>query len=201
MKKLAIIISIIGVGLLVGILGCGKANINISYLPNGEVNVAYWQTLEASGGSGTYISWSITSGALPIGLSLDYSTGVVSGTPTQAGISSFTAQVTDSKGETESQNMPIYIADVPNIVTLSLPAGKVNTAYSQIIEAYGGSGTYTKWSMTSGTLPNGLSLDSSTGAVSGTPTLAGISNFTVQVTDSNGVTGSLNLSITIAATS
>ena len=200
MKKLKIIlVSIMTAGLLAVVLGCGKANITLPYLPNGEVNVAYSQTIQATGGSGSYSKWSITSGTLPLGLSLNSSTGVISGTPTQAGVSSFTVKVTDGKGGTQSKNIPIVIADAPYILTLSLPGGKVNTPYSQLIEAYGGSGAYIQWSIISGTLPPGLSLDPSAGAISGTPTQAGKSSFTAQVTDSNGVTGKVDLSITIAA--
>jgi hypothetical protein len=204
MRKLAVIfISIIGVVLLAGVLGisCAKStpSITTSSLPDGTVNIAYSQTLAASGGSGTYTNWAITSGALPAELSIASSTGVISGTSTTAGTSSFTVQVTDSKGATGSANLSITIQAAPIITTTSLPNGKVNIAYAQTLTASGGSGTYTTWAITSGALPGGLSLISSTGIISGTSTTAGTSSFTVQVTDSKGVTGSLNLSITIAA--
>ena len=115
MRKLAVIfISIIGVVLLAVVLGtsCAKStpSITTSSLPDGTVNIAYSQTLAASGGSGTYTTWAITSGALPAELSIASSTGVISGTSTTAGTSSFTVQVTDSKGVTGSLNLSITIA-------------------------------------------------------------------------------------------
>jgi hypothetical protein len=69
------------------------------------------------------------------------------------------------------------------VTTSSLPTGTVGTAYSQTLQASGGIAPYT-WSVSSGTLPAGLSLATSTGVVSGTPTTAASANFTVEVKDS-----------------
>lgn len=112
-KKLALIcVSLLGVVLLAGVVACGKPQPRIStaFLPDGYTNIAYSQTLEASGGSGTYSSWFITFGTLPAGLSLDSLTGIISGTPTTAGTSSFTVQVTDSNGVTATHALSINIA-------------------------------------------------------------------------------------------
>jgi hypothetical protein len=85
----------------------------------------------------------------------------------------------------------------PKITTASLPAGSTGTAYSQTLTKTGNAGS---WSKTSGSLPNGLLLSSSTGVISGTPTAGGIFNFTVRFTESaSGLTASKALSITIAA--
>jgi hypothetical protein len=171
-----------------------------SPLPDGEVGIAYSQTLQASGGSGTYTTWSITAGTLPDGLSLGSSTGIISGTPTTATTATITVKVTDSLGGTGAENLSITIAAAPTITTTSpLPDGKVDIAYSQTLQASGGSGTYTTWSITAGTLPDELSLDSSTGVISGTPTTATTATITVQVTDSLGGTGTQDLSITITS--
>jgi hypothetical protein len=84
----------------------------------------------------------------------------------------------------------------PTIITTSLPAGTRGTTYSQTLAATGGTTPYT-WAVTSGSLPAGLSLNSSTGAITGTPTTAATSSFTVTVTDAGSLTDPQALSITI----
>ena len=86
----------------------------------------------------------------------------------------------------------------PSITTSSLPSGTQNTAYSTTVTATGGTTPYT-WSIPSGNLPAGLTLGSSTGIVSGTPTGTGANNFTVQVTDIQSQTAAQGLSLTINA--
>ena len=155
-------------------------------LPNGIVGTAYSSALTASGGTTPY-SWTVTSGALPAGLSLSKG-GTISGTPTSAGQSNFTVLVTDSSSPVEVATKPLSIsisASAPTltITTASVPNGIVGTAYSFTLAATGGTTPYL-WTVTSGALPAGLSLSKS-GTISGTPTSAGPSNFTVQVTDSS----------------
>ncbi len=87
-----------------------------------------------------------------------------------------------------------------SVTTSSLPSGQVSSSYSATLAASGGTAPYT-WSITTGSLPSGLSLSSSSGAISGTPTASGTSSFTVRVTDSNSLTASAQLSITIDAAS
>jgi methionine-rich copper-binding protein CopC len=84
----------------------------------------------------------------------------------------------------------------PTITTMSLPAGQQNTPYSATLTANNGSTPYT-WSIISGSLPAGLSLASTTGVISGTPTATGTSNITVQVTDANSQSATQPLNITI----
>jgi hypothetical protein len=96
----------------------------------------------------------------------------------------------------------VTITPIPHvaITTSSLPAGTVGTPYSATLTATAGTPPYA-WSVSSGSLPAGLSLDPSTGVISGTPSgPAGTSNFTVMVTDSDSTpeTATANLSITIA---
>lgn len=91
---------------------------------------------------------------------------------------------------------------VPSITTASLPGGTVGTAYGQTLTATGGDGALA-WSLAAGTLPAGLAL-SSAGVISGTPTAAGTSNFSVRVADADGFTGASDedtqaLSITLAS--
>ena len=71
--------------------------------------------------------------------------------------------------------------DPPVISTADLPDGEVGVAYSEMLAATGGDGTYS-WSVSAGALPTGLSLDAATGGLSGTPAVDGTFDFTVEVT-------------------
>jgi hypothetical protein len=84
------------------------------------------------------------------------------------------------------------------IVTKTLPAGYVNSVYSQLLTATGGSGTGYSWSVTSGTLPKGIALVASSGLLHGTPTAVSSTALTFRVKDSAGNTASAKLTLTIA---
>ena len=86
----------------------------------------------------------------------------------------------------------------PAIVTTSLPNGELTAPYSQTLLVNGGTSPYT-WSITSGSLPAGLSLAPSTGLISGTPTALGSTSITFKVTDSLGGNDSKTLSLTVVA--
>ncbi|RLC74760.1 MAG: hypothetical protein DRI61_16085, partial [Chloroflexi bacterium] len=140
------------------------------------------------------------SGSLPTGLTLS-SAGVISGTPTTAGSSTFTVKVEDSSTPKNQATKQLSInvneqTQPLTITTEGLPDGIVGTEYSATLSASGGIPPYT-WSISSGFLPNGLTLNSSTGAISGTPIEQGTYSFTVQVQDADSNTAAKNLSITI----
>src|SRR3990170_4704161 len=152
-------------------------------------------TLGAAGGKKPN-TWAVDVGTLPTGLTLNASTGVISGTPSAAGTSNFTVQVTDNNGATAARALSIQIYSALSLTTSSLTDGTVNLAYSQTLLATGGKTPYT-WSIATGSLPAGLNLNTATGVISGTPTAGGTSNFTVRATDANGATSSQALTITI----
>jgi hypothetical protein len=171
-------------------------------LPGGTDGVAYGPTtLQATGGVGT-LTWTVSAGSLPPGLTGLPSTGstvTISGTPTTQGTFNFTVRVTDSLGQSDTQALSITINQPPpvSITTPSLPAGSIGQPYNQTVAATGGTGART-WSISAGTLPAGLNLDATTGVISGTPILpAGTSNFTVRVQDTAGQSDTQGLSITI----
>jgi hypothetical protein len=153
-----------------------------SPLAAGTVGASYSQTLAATGGTTPYV-WTPASGTLPAGLTLSAG-GMISGTPTAAGTSNFTVQVTDSGSRKAMKEFSITVNPTPPVITTAapLPAGTVGTAYSQPLGATGGMTPYT-WSVASGTLPPGLML-SADGVISGTPTAQVTATFTVRVTDS-----------------
>ena len=162
--------------------------ITTSSLPDGTVGEAYSAFVMASGGVKPY-EWSIISGALPNGLTLDSVTGEIFGTPTTAETAVFTVAVTDSQNpaDSDARTLSITVSEPPIdpliITTTSLPNAKRNKNYSQTLQATGGVTPYV-WSIVSGSLPPGLSLNSASGVVSGRATTLGTWNFVAQVRDS-----------------
>jgi len=162
--------------------------------------------LAAGSGSAPYV-WTIAAGStLPVGLTLS-STGVISGTPTIAGTVSASITVTDALSATGTKALSITInaAGTPlTITTATLPGATYGSTYSQALAATGGTTPYT-WVLASGALPAGLSLNATTGVISGTvtaPTVqtAPISSFTVRVSDAAPATATAPLAITASLT-
>jgi hypothetical protein len=164
--------------------------------PDGEVNVAYSDQLTVTGGTSPYV-WSVSAGALPPGLTLGASTGLLSGIPTTAGTYSFTVKVTDHSGLTDTEPVTMSIIAGPSLTFPPPPPGWTHTVYGDTLTESGGSAPFT-WSVTSGALPPGISL-SADGNLSGTPTATGTFTFTVQVTDANNQTAAQATSITVSA--
>ena len=91
--------------------------ITTTSLSNGVMNMAYTATLRADGGTMPY-SWSIINGTLPPGLTLNPSSGVISGTPTATGTFSFTVQVSDAGSHTATKALSITILSMPTVITI-----------------------------------------------------------------------------------
>lgn len=194
-----------GVLATVGAAPAGAAiktlTVKTTSLPAATAGVSYQAHLAASGGIGPY-TWSVTQGSLPAGLTLVPTTGLIAGIPSAGATASFTVQVSDSENPpaSASANLSITVTVEPlTVTTTSLPAGTADVWYSAKLAASGGIRPRT-WSITQGALPAGLSLDSVTGAISGTPTALGTASFTVNVSDAENppASASANLSITVS---
>ncbi len=169
--------------------------ITTTTFPMGTVKTYYSADLTATGTPAP--TWSLASGALPTGLSLS-SSGDITGTPTTAGVFKFTLQAANVGG-TASQDFRIIInaEGSPTITTTSLPDGIVGRSYSADLAVSSVvSESEAVWSLASGDLPGGLSLDSAAGVIYGTPTTAGTFTFIVGYTDTTG-SASCDLSITV----
>ena len=163
--------------------------------PIGEVGIPYTTSLVAAGGVTPY-AWSIVAGSLPAGLSISPTTGIIAGTPTAQGTSTFTVQVQDSTTATASAQVSITVVSPLSLAGGPQPDGIVGVAYSTSLAAAGGSTPYS-WSITAGSMPPGLGISAVTGLISGTPTAKGTFAFTVQVKDSLGATATAAVSITV----
>ena len=165
-------------------------------LPPATVGLPYTTTLQAVGGSSPF-SWVVTAGSLPAGINFN-GQGQISGTATASGDFSFTVQVTDGNSHTAQKQFALSVKGSLAITSSTLPAGNTGNPYSQTLTATGGTPPYS-WSVTAGTLPNGLALEVPTGTLAGTPTATGTFTFTVTVTDSNSATAQEQFSVTIGA--
>jgi hypothetical protein len=155
---------------------------NIS-VPDGIVSTTYSGNVTASNTD----SYSVISGSLPGGISLNGSNGNLSGTPTTAGTFTFNIRATGPGGTADTGNIIVSIAaDVvaPAWVDNTLSGDlRVGIAYSDGVEASGTSPTY---NVSVGSLPTGLTLNTSTGTVTGTPTAQGSFSFTLRASNTAG---------------
>ena len=155
-------------------------------LPNATAGTAYSATLAGSGAVAPY-SFSLTSGTAPAGVTLSGG-GVLAGTPTASGSFPFTVAVRDANGQTGAASLTLVV-NVPSltITPATLPAATQGVAYNQTVLASGGIAPYS-FTVSSGTLPAGLALNATSGAITGTPTGSGVANFAITVTDSTSGT-------------
>ena len=174
-------------------LGKGSVLIATDSLPAGEAGIPYSYQLKAYGDT-SGLTWSLTQGTLPGGISMNTSTGLISGTPKLAGGSGFTVQA-ESKYHHDTKQLVLTIHLRIEVSTTSLPDAQVGTSYTNLLEATTDSDNYT-WSIVNGALPDGLQLTPQSGTISGSPTTEGTFNFTAQVNDGLA-TASQPLSITV----
>jgi len=174
---------------------CPVVTVMPSNLPSGTIGTAYNQTVSATP-AGTY-SFSVTSGALPPGLTLNAATGAITGTPSQAGSFSFTvtAAVSSCSG---ARSFTVTI-DCPALTLASLGNATAGVSFSGSVAA-SPSGVYT-YSLQSGNLPSGFTLHPSTGAVTGLTAVPGTYSFTIKAQTANGCSSSQIYSLTVVCPS
>ena len=165
------------------------AIVTASPLPSGTKNEPYSLQLESSGGVAP-LHYTLLVGSLPPGLVLNSSSGIISGIPTTNKLYSFTIRLGDScpltaRTTSKAFTLTIMNACAPLVFVTSspLPSGTINQPYSLQFESSGGQPPYLYNS--TGSLPPGLSLNSSAGSLSGVPTQSGPFSFTISSSDDN----------------
>jgi hypothetical protein len=140
-------------------------------------------------------SYNIT--GLPSGLSANGTTGVISGTPLAAGTSSVSISANNAGGTGAAITLTLTVAapaTAPVITSATTASSPVNTAFNYTIAA-----TNTPTSFAASGLPLGLSLDTITGAISGTPTVAGVYTIAMTATNAGGTSATVNLTLTVGS--
>jgi len=181
-------------------ISCPNTRISLSpgSLPSATVNTAYpIMTFSATGGTGPYTF--ARAGVLPDGMSFDAATATLSGTPTQTGVFPFTISVTESNGCGDSQDYALAVSCQSETITVNpsaVAAGTASVAYTpQVFTGSGGTGPYAFFK--AGALPAGMTFDTPTATLSGTPTETGTFPFTISATEPNGCPGSRGYSLVI----
>lgn len=158
-----------------------KLTVTTGGLLDGTVGVPYAQPLTTTGGTAS--SWSVTSGALPAGISLSAS-GVISGTPTAIGSSTFMVAASNGS-QTDTKQLTLTVRAPIGVSVLALPPAIVGKPFTAQVGASGGSGDYA-FQLVGGALPAGLTLDGATGVLDGTPKAAGSFTALLSVNASGG---------------
>jgi len=162
--------------------------VSSSLAQSGAVGSAFNYQITASGSPTSY-----GAAMLPPGLTLNTATGAITGTPTGAGTFSVNISATNSAG-TGSATLVITVnssASAPVISSSLAQSGTVGSAFNYQITASGSPTSYG-----AAVLPAGLTLNTSTGAITGSPTTAGTSNVSISATNGSG-TGAATLVITV----
>ncbi len=150
-------------------------------------------------GSDVQATWSLESGALPPGLALSPQ-GLVTGTPKAEGSWGFVIRAQNA-GSIDSQEYALTVRQPLSVKSPFGPArppgSEVGIRLAKAFTATGGSGTYA-WALASGALPDGVTLNTATGTISGTPQAAGVFAFGVTATDSEGRATTSAAALTVA---
>jgi hypothetical protein len=164
-------------------------------VPSARKGTAFNYQLAATGGTPPY-TWLVSFGSLAPGLSLA-TTGVISGTPSLSGNFGFTVDVTDSESRTASKALSIQVT--PGQLSIGAATSfdaTQGTAFNYQPSVAGGTAPYA-WSISSGGLPTGLALNSASGLISGTPTVADTFSFVLTVSDWSGLSAGASIQIRV----
>src|SRR5262249_44507718 len=165
---------------------------------NATVGAPLTVVMTATGGTPVYL-WSVAPGSqLPAGFTLDTVSGFLSGTPTTAGTFNFTVQATDSVQNTATKALTLIVSSLAITTGSPLPNASAGVSYSVTFAASGATAPLT-WTLDSGTLPTGLTLNASTGLLSGAAQGAGTFTFVIRVTDNLKATVTKSFSLTVGA--
>jgi hypothetical protein len=177
-------------------IACNTITVTNPVNTNGTVASPFSEQFTQSGVLGT--ASFTTASTLPTGLTLHAATGILDGTPTQSGLFNIVVTVTDSNGCTGTgTTYPLNIAcNVISVTNPGVNTGTAGVAFSQTFTQTGGNGTIV-WSET-GTLPTGITLNTSTGTLFGTTSQVGSFPITVKATDANGCFGTSSYTLTIS---
>ena len=164
--------------------------------PTSEVGIRVGKTFSATGGAGPY-KWSLVSGALPAGTTLNGDSGAITGAPQAAGAFAFSVAATDSEGRVTTSAAALTVAPRLTIRTLRLKPAQIATTYQAKLATVGGVQPV-KWSVVSGKLPPGLKLSPKTGTISGTPHQAGTFRVMLEARDALGAKVRQRLTLQVA---
>jgi len=171
--------------------------VSTASLPTGIAGTPYDATLAAAGGDGAF-TWAVVGGSLPPGITLNGSTGRISGTPTTTSAALITFEASSGDGQTEAVQLQLTIYGMLTVTTATLANAVQSAAYAAAVDVSGG-GMGLSWSISAGSLPADLSLNTATGVISGTPSAIESTTFTVEVVSGDGQVADAEFTISVYA--